>query len=206
MKGLFDIVRKFVGTYKQANQEQTRETSYHNPRTIQQMATALFWHAKMTYTQTPLPAGQHWKVQQEGDQKGSWEEQNREGIRPRQHTIGGKRAGFDASTEILYSFLKRFGRKKKFLRIERASSSSCRRGETYETANKLQRNYAAASPRQSSQKILLERMKTEVDSKLRGHQAGLREDRSCTDHIATLHIVIQQSLEWSSSYYANFID
>ena len=47
-------------------------------------------------------------------------------------------------------------------------------------------------------RILLERMKTAADSKLCDNQAGFRQSRSCTDHIATLRISIEQSLEWNS--------
>ena len=38
-------------------------------------------------------------------------------------------------------------------------------------------------------RILLERMKAAVDNRLRDQQAGFRQDRSCTDHIATLRII-----------------
>ncbi|VDO84477.1 unnamed protein product [Schistosoma margrebowiei] len=31
-------------------------------------------------------------------------------------------------------------------------------------------------------------------------------DRSCTDQIATLRIIVEQSIEWNSSLYINFID
>lgn len=55
-------------------------------------------------------------------------------------------------------------------------------------------------------RILLERMKEAVDIQLRDQQAGFRQDRSCTDHIATLRIIVEQSLEWNSSLYINFID
>ena len=70
----------------------------------------------------------------------------------------------------------------------------------------MQRNHAAVSPGKVLNRIFLERMKTAVDSKLRDHQAGFRQDRSCTDHIATLRIIIEQSLEWNSALYVNFID
>ncbi|VDO74714.1 unnamed protein product [Schistosoma margrebowiei] len=30
--------------------------------------------------------------------------------------------------------------------------------------------------------------------------------RSCTDQIATLRIIVEQSIEWNSSLYVNFID
>ena len=55
-------------------------------------------------------------------------------------------------------------------------------------------------------RVLLERMKNIVDPQLRDEQAGFRQNRSCTDQIATLHIIVEQSLEWDSSLYVNFID
>ena len=55
-------------------------------------------------------------------------------------------------------------------------------------------------------RILLERMKDAVDVRLRDHQAGFRRDRSCADQIATLRIIVEQSLEWNSSLYVNFVD
>ena len=44
-----------------------------------------------------------------------------------------------------------------------------------------------------------ERLKAAVDRKLRDHKAGFRYKRSCIDQIATLRIIIDQSLEWNSS-------
>ena len=55
-------------------------------------------------------------------------------------------------------------------------------------------------------RIILERMKGEVDKTLRQEQAGFRQDRSCTDQIATLRIIVEQSIEWNSSLYVNFVD
>ena len=55
-------------------------------------------------------------------------------------------------------------------------------------------------------RILLERMKNAVDPLLRDQQAGFRRNRSCTDQIATLRIIVEQSLEWNSSLYVNFVD
>ena len=49
-------------------------------------------------------------------------------------------------------------------------------------------------------------MKGEVDKTLREEQAGFRQDRSCTDQIATLRIIVEQSIEWNSSLYVNFVD
>ncbi|VDO51636.1 unnamed protein product [Schistosoma margrebowiei] len=52
---------------------------------------------------------------------------------------------------------------------------------------------------------MLNRMKDCVDAQLRDQQAGFRKDRSCTDQIATLRIIVEQSIEWNSSLYINFI-
>ncbi|CAH8459102.1 unnamed protein product [Schistosoma turkestanicum] len=55
-------------------------------------------------------------------------------------------------------------------------------------------------------RVLLNRMKDFVDAQLRDQQAGFRKDRSCTDQIATLRIIVEQSIEWNSPLYINFID
>ena len=49
-------------------------------------------------------------------------------------------------------------------------------------------------------------MITEVDRLLREEQAGFRKERSCTDHIATLRVITEQSLEWNSPMYITFVD
>ena len=54
-------------------------------------------------------------------------------------------------------------------------------------------------------RVILDRLKTGVDAKLRDHQAGFRKDRSCTDQIATLRIIVEQSTEWDSSLYINIL-
>ena len=54
--------------------------------------------------------------------------------------------------------------------------------------------------------ILLTRLLKAVDEKLREQQAGFRKDRSCTEQIAALRIIIEQSLEWNTSLFLNFVD
>lgn len=49
-------------------------------------------------------------------------------------------------------------------------------------------------------------MKKKVDDKLRDQQAGFHKNRSCTDQIAKLHIIVEQCAEWNSSLYVGFID
>ena len=55
-------------------------------------------------------------------------------------------------------------------------------------------------------RVLLNRLKDAVDPCLRDHQAGFRKNRSCTDQIVTLRIILEQSLEWNSSLYVSFMD
>ena len=55
-------------------------------------------------------------------------------------------------------------------------------------------------------RIMLERLKTALDKRLRVERAGFRQDRSCTDHIATMRIIIEQSLEWQTPLYTVFVD
>ena len=55
-------------------------------------------------------------------------------------------------------------------------------------------------------RVILERVKDTVDSELRDQQAGFRKNKTCMDQIATLRIIVEQSLEWNSSLYINFID
>ncbi|VDP33925.1 unnamed protein product [Schistosoma mattheei] len=58
----------------------------------------------------------------------------------------------------------------------------------------------------SLDKQVYSKMKDSVDTELRDQQTGFREDRSCTDQIVTLQISVEQSFEWNSSLYINFID
>ena len=54
--------------------------------------------------------------------------------------------------------------------------------------------------------IILAMMKGEVGKTLREEQACFRQDRSCTEQIATLRIIIEQSIEWNSSLHVNFVE
>ena len=54
-------------------------------------------------------------------------------------------------------------------------------------------------------KIILERMKDALDGRLRDEQAGFRKERSCCDQIATLRIIVEQTLEWNTGLYMVFV-
>ena len=49
-------------------------------------------------------------------------------------------------------------------------------------------------------------MKDAIDPQLREQQAGFHKNRSCADQITTLRIILEQSLEWNSPLYINFVD
>jgi hypothetical protein len=55
-------------------------------------------------------------------------------------------------------------------------------------------------------RILQTRLSKAVDEKLREQQTGFRKDRSCTDKIAALQIIIERSLEWNTFLFLNFVD
>ena len=55
-------------------------------------------------------------------------------------------------------------------------------------------------------KIILNRIKDTVDSKMRKEQAGFRKGRSCVDMINTLRIVIEQSTEYQAPLHLSFVD
>ena len=55
-------------------------------------------------------------------------------------------------------------------------------------------------------RILLNRLKEACDNHLREEQAGFRKGRSCAEQIATLRIIIEQSIEWQSPLYITFVD
>ena len=54
--------------------------------------------------------------------------------------------------------------------------------------------------------VILNRIKGKIDSTLRRSQAGFRAGRSCTDHINTLRIVIEQINEFQDSLHLVFVD
>jgi len=55
-------------------------------------------------------------------------------------------------------------------------------------------------------RVILKRIKEGVDKTLREERAGFRPSRSCIDQIFVLRTIIEQSREWNSSLYMNFID
>ena len=59
---------------------------------------------------------------------------------------------------------------------------------------------------QAKYRVLLNRIKEHVNQRLRKEQAGFRPNRSCTDQINALRIIIEQCVEWSPRLYTVFAD
>ena len=99
----------------------------------------------------------------------------------------------------------RSGRRKRYqLSGKKVSWLCCPTKETSGTAKTIEGS--CSCPGKVLDRVLLERMKEAVDPKLWDQQAGFRRNRSCTDQIASLRIIVEQSLEWNSPLYINFID
>ncbi|CAH8605478.1 unnamed protein product [Heterobilharzia americana] len=88
----------------------------------------------------------------------------------------------------------------------RVTLSNCRRRETSVLARTGAESLSCPPTSKILSRIILERLKDALDSKLRPEQAGFRKYKSCADQIATLRIIIEQSIEWQSALYLNFID
>ena len=55
-------------------------------------------------------------------------------------------------------------------------------------------------------RIISERVREADDPKLHDQQAGFRRNRLCADQIASLPIIVEQSIEWNSTLTISFID
>ena len=55
-------------------------------------------------------------------------------------------------------------------------------------------------------KIIYKRLAETLDEHIGQEQSGFRPGRSCSDHIFTLRQILEQSKEWNSPLYANFVD
>ena len=61
-------------------------------------------------------------------------------------------------------------------------------------------------PSKAFSRILIDRIKTAVDKRLRKEQAGFRKGKSCCDQIFVLRNIIEQCTEWQRQLIINFID
>ena len=54
--------------------------------------------------------------------------------------------------------------------------------------------------------IIYSRLKEELEPKMRPEQAGFKSNRACVDHINTIRIIVEQSVEFCSPLQLVFID
>ena len=55
-------------------------------------------------------------------------------------------------------------------------------------------------------RVLIDRIRDGVNSKLRDEQAGFRSGRGTVEHIFILRIIIEQVVEWQATLYITFVD
>ena len=117
------------------------------------------------------------------------------------------KAGVNTSTDMLYNLFGRIWEEEKTPRewaeghiVKLPKKGDLRQCENYRGITLL------SVPGKVLNRIILNRLQESVDKRLQDQQAGFRRDRSCTDHIATLCIIIEQSIEWNTSLHINFID
>ncbi|CAH1266800.1 Hypp3579 [Branchiostoma lanceolatum] len=89
-------------------------------------------------------------------------------------------------------------------RVEREVHHQTTKEGRPQLLRQLRGNYTSLSTKQGLQQSAPER--DAVDPHLRDQLAGFRKNRSCTDQITTLRIILEQSIEWNSPLYINFID
>lgn len=72
---------------------------------------------------------------------------------------------------------------------------------------KLERHHAAIDCRKSTEPNSPEETESSRwQTTARDEQVGFRKERSCTNYIATLWIILEQSLEWNPTVYTTFVD
>ena len=55
-------------------------------------------------------------------------------------------------------------------------------------------------------KVILKRLETVIDLKLREEQAGFRRKRGCIDQIFALRNILEQCAEWNEQIHLDFVD
>ena len=117
------------------------------------------------------------------------------------------KADLELSTNILYDILGRIWEKQELPKDWREGHlvKLPKKGDLTDCSN-YRGIMLLSVPGKVLNRVILERIKKAVDSHLRDEQAGFRQNRSCLDQIATLRIIIEQSIEWNASIYINFID
>ena len=118
------------------------------------------------------------------------------------------KADVQTSTEMIHPLLMKIWKKNEQIPVEwkKAYLVNLPKKGDLSSCNNWRGIMLLSIPCKILTRIILERIKKALDETLREEQAGFRQDRSCTDHIATLRIIIEQSLEWQIQLYSVFVD
>ena len=117
------------------------------------------------------------------------------------------KANIETAVQMLYSLFSKIWQKEEVLAQwkEGIIIKLPKKGDIRDCSN-YQGIMLLSTPGKVLNRALLERMKEVVNPKLWDQQAGFQQNRSCADQIASLRIIMEQSLEWNSPLYTNFID
>lgn len=117
------------------------------------------------------------------------------------------KASIDTSTEIIYKLLAKIWDNEDIPKDWREGHlvKLPKKGDLHECSN-YRGIMLLSVPGKVLSRVILERLKKVTKTKIRDEQAGFRQNISCTDQTATLRIVVEQSIEWNSPLYINFVD
>ena len=117
------------------------------------------------------------------------------------------KASIGTSTEIIYKLLAKIWDNEDIPKDWREGHlvKLPKKGDLHECSN-YRGIMLLSVPGKVLSRVILERLKKVTETKIRDEQAGFRQNRSCTDQTATLRIVVEQSIEWNSPLYINFVD
>ena len=130
----------------------------------------------------------------------------RKDTRTRRHTTRGSESRPDNNNRYVAYILKNLGTRESPNRMEDGYLTKLPKKRDLGMCRNWRGITLLSVPSKVFTNIPLDRMKGALDETLREEQAGFRKNKSCTNHIATLRIIIEQSIEWQSPLYINFID
>lgn len=218
MKELYNITRKLAGTHRQSNkpimdkngqllstpEDQLNRWVEHFKEVLNRPPPAEKPHIPMAQTQLKIKCDRPTKTEIKAAIK-----QLKPGKAAGPDNIPPEalKADVNTSTDMLYSLFGRIWEDEKTPTewaeghiVKLPKKGDLRKCNNYRGITLL------SVPSKIFNRVILNRLQEAVDRRLRDQQAGFRKDRSCTDHIATLRIIIEQSIEWNTSLYMNFID
>ena len=195
--GLYSYAKEFLGNGVRTptTKEQLKRWAEHFRGLLGQPAPGLLPDI------TSAERGLRWALK-ERDQEGCHDSGDWEGSRTRWDTSRGHQGEHgDSCQHAIQPLQQDLG--------EGGGTSPVERGSHHQAAKKDLRDCSSyrgimllLTPGKILSRVLLE----VVDPKLQDQKAGFRRNRSCAGRIASLRIIVEQSLEWDSHLYIDFMD